>query len=90
MIVEESETCPECGGHNIEVEPAWKDNECIGSRFLCRNCGWCEDYFEDGPEEASEHQRQLRKKWVLVESLPDDLESRVKDLAEKTDGGDSE
>ena len=64
-----AEVCSNCFSTEINVEPAYRDGECIGSRYICRDCSWSSTFEEDGPEDAVESHSQIEQEIITVESV---------------------
>jgi len=70
-----AEVCPNCLSIEIDVEPAYKDGECVGSRYICRDCGWSTTFEESGPEDAVESQSQIEREITTVDAVTGWLEA---------------
>lgn len=64
-----SEICRQCNSTEIEAEPAWKDGEPVGTRYICRSCGWSKTMDKDGPEDATENRQKLEQDLITVPAL---------------------
>lgn len=79
MIVREIVTCPECGSTKVDAEPGYKDGECVGTRWICRDCGVSELYEEESVEESESSREDMEKEWVLLESLPENIQEQIRE-----------
>lgn len=61
--------CPQCSGTKVDSEPAYRDGEPVGSRYMCRGCGWTKSFDENSPEQAARSHDEVEEKLVRLKAL---------------------
>lgn len=79
VVVRRLEVCPNCYNSGLSFEPAYTDGEITGTLVNCVECSWYRVFEEDNPGDAEALHEKVTCEWVLMESLPDNLQERVEE-----------